>query len=93
MGGELYEDQILIQADLIIDDADTLQPRDNEELVSELVAFVDHTPSETIPDDAPQVAMADANGDLLGQHADVNAFTTFPSGYSPATERNMARRK
>ena len=66
LGGDLYEDQILIQADLIIDDADTLQSRDNEELVSELVAFVGDTPSETVSDEAPQAATADANGDLLG---------------------------
>jgi hypothetical protein len=43
-----------------------LNPRENEELVSELVAFVDYTPPETAPDDTPQVAVADANGDLLG---------------------------
>lgn len=66
LGGELYEDQILVQAELIIDDADTLKPRDNEALVSELVAFIDNTTHETAPDAAPEVPMSDTNGDLLG---------------------------
>jgi hypothetical protein len=52
VAGEVYEDTILIQADLVSDDKDTVVHGDTETLVAEVIAFTG-PPEEEHHDDAP----------------------------------------
>ena len=50
VGGEIYTNSILVQADLVPTDQDDAVNADTNALVTELIAFVDDTPGHDVPD-------------------------------------------
>ena len=63
LGGEAYEEAVLIQVD-IVTDSDTVTIHDTTTLVPELVAFAEHAAQEPQPD-CPPVQAADPQQDHL----------------------------
>jgi hypothetical protein len=65
LGGELYEDSILIQADLVTDDDDSVAYRDTQTLVTEVIAFVGPA-SEERDDEVVPIPMGAPADDVMG---------------------------
>ncbi len=65
IGGDFYEDSILVQADLIADASETVAA-DPTALVSELVAFMDHTTDHDDPDAIVWTKDIFGHGDTFG---------------------------
>jgi hypothetical protein len=65
IGGDFYEDSILVQADLMADASQTVAV-DPTALVSELVAFMDHTPGQDASDTIAWTKDIFGHGDTFG---------------------------
>jgi hypothetical protein len=65
VGGEAYEDSILVQANLVVSDEDDVTT-DTAALVPEVVAFVGPTESADTGQDASDLPVPDSSHDILG---------------------------
>jgi hypothetical protein len=66
VGGDVYQDSILIQANLITENNDKIVQADPNQLVSEVIAFTGDDGDQTSDTELPETGITDLNGDPMG---------------------------
>jgi len=66
VAGEVYQDTILIQGDLVTDNNDKIVHADPNTLVNEVIAFTGDDAGETTETELPDTGCTDLNGDPIG---------------------------
>jgi hypothetical protein len=66
VAGGVYQDTILIQANLVTDNADKIVYADPNKLITEVIAFTGEDDTQTAETDLPETGGSDLNGDPMG---------------------------
>jgi hypothetical protein len=66
VAGEVYQDSILIQGNLVTENNDKIVQGDPNALVNEVIAFTGNDTDQTADSDLPETGNSDLNGDPMG---------------------------